>query len=142
MRTLLTALLALVWGCEVSEDGLDALVPDPDGAVADGTPADGAMDLSDGGVTCVPPAPPTACPDPPVRYGDIRPILDARCVSCHDTTPGGPWTLATYGHVADWEDTVRASMLDCSMPPLDSGVVMTTEERLVVLTWIRCGMPR
>lgn len=145
MRIILTAAFLLGWGCEAPDElgaeGADAAVA-ADLGTDGGT--DGLLDgaVRDGGVTCVPPAPPTACPDPPVRYDDIRPILDARCVRCHDTVQGGPWPLATYTHVADWQDIIRASMLDCTMPPLDAGVPMTTEERLTVLTWIRCGAPR
>jgi hypothetical protein len=36
---------------------------------------------------------------------------------------------------------VRDELLDCSMPPLDSGASMTTEERKAILTWILCGFP-
>jgi hypothetical protein len=32
-------------------------------------------------------------------------------------------------------------MLNCSMPPLDSGLTMPTEERQLLLHWIRCGYP-
>src|SRR5690349_12740614 len=43
----------------------------------------------------------TACPSPAPRYPDVTPIFDRRCVVCHSGSPGGPWSLADYGHVAD-----------------------------------------
>lgn len=84
---------------------------------------------------------PTACPDPPPRYPDVAPIFQARCAPCHYGAPGGPWPLLQYTHIADWYDTVRAFVLDCSMPPPDGGVSMTNAEREAILTWILCGLP-
>lgn len=121
-------LLALL-GCDAEESGeaADAAVAD---AAADARPS-----------TCDVPAP-TECPDPMPRYADVEPIFAERCVVCHYGQAGGPWPLNTYGHVTDWHDTIRAAMLDCSMPPLGAGVGMTVEERVAILTWLRCGFPR
>ena len=112
------------------------------------TETDAGTVLADGGSgddptpsACSVPAP-TTCPDPAPRYADVAPVFERRCVVCHAGTPGGPWSLADYGHVADWQDTIRAAMRDCSMPPADAGIPMTLEERLAILTWIRCGLPR
>lgn len=109
---------------------------------------DAGTQVPDGGTgpgetpyTCPVPAP-TACPDPAPRYADVAPIFEQRCVICHAGNPGGPWSLADYGHVADWQDTIRTNVRDCSMPPADAGVPMTSEERLAILTWVRCGLPR
>lgn len=85
---------------------------------------------------------PTSCPDPAPRYADVSPIFESRCVTCHAGAPGGPWSLEGYGHVADWQDSIREELRYCSMPPADAGVPMTTEERVAILTWIRCGLPR
>jgi hypothetical protein len=84
---------------------------------------------------------PTACPDPPPHYRDVQPIFQSRCVDCHNGMIGGPWPLLQYSHVADWQDVVRAHLLACTMPPPDSGVPMTDEERRAILTWILCGYP-
>jgi len=84
---------------------------------------------------------PTACPEPPPRWADVSPIFQAKCVLCHNGSPGGPWPLMQYQHVADWFDVVRAMLLDCSMPPPDAGVPMPDEERVAILTWILCGYP-
>jgi hypothetical protein len=99
----------------------------------------------DGGVTqdaeplvCTVKAP-TSCPDPAPHYPDVQPIFQRACVPCHQGLPGGNWPLLQYSHVADWQDVIRAMVLDCSMPPPDAGVPISDEERLAILTWIRCG---
>ncbi|MNC95745.1 hypothetical protein D3C83_129360 [compost metagenome] len=61
-------------------------------------------------------------------------------MTCHDGTDG-EWPLSTRSHLIDWRFDIRTRMLDCSMPPPDSGVTMTTEERELLLDWIRCGVP-
>ncbi|MFL5305871.1 MAG: hypothetical protein ACJ8F1_11690 [Polyangia bacterium] len=87
-------------------------------------------------------AAPTSCPEPAPRYADVAGILNQRCaMPCHSGVPSGPWPLTDYEHVADWADAVRADLLDCSMPPADGGVSITTDDRTAVLTWIRCGSP-
>jgi uncharacterized membrane protein len=72
----------------------------------------------------------------------VAPIFERRCTGCHAGNPGGSWSLKDYGHVADWQDTIRSNLRDCSMPPPDAGIPMTLEERVSILTWIRCGLPR
>lgn len=86
-------------------------------------------------------AAPTSCSEPVPTYEDVQPIFAERCVVCHAGTKGGPWALDTYGHVATWRDTVRAALISCAMPPVDSGLHIPDEESLLVLQWIRCGMP-
>jgi hypothetical protein len=118
-----TALLA----CTGSDDG-----------GADGSrPNDGGVD---GEEACTV-TPPAACPDPPVDYGDVEPIIAERCLACHIGARGGPWGLTTYGHVADWAEVIRAAMLTCAMPPPDAGIDMPDSERELILTWIKCGFP-
>jgi hypothetical protein len=85
---------------------------------------------------------PTSCPDPAPRYADVAAVIALRCESCHSPRWHGPWPLDRYEHVADWQDTVRANMLDCSMPPPDAGIAMADAERMVILNWLRCGLPR
>jgi len=89
---------------------------------------------------CAPLAP-TECPDPAPHYPDVAPIFEQRCASCHTGVGDAPWPLNTYEEVADWAYVVRSQVLNCSMPPADSGVVMLPEERDKMLTWVRCGFP-
>jgi uncharacterized membrane protein len=83
---------------------------------------------------------PTECPDPDIQYADIEPIIVERCVVCHDGSDE-EWPLTSRTHLIDWLPDVRSRVLDCTMPPLDSDVVMTREERERILDWIRCGTP-
>lgn len=82
---------------------------------------------------------PLECPDPVVLYADVAPILEKRCASCHTGLAGAPWSLRDYEHVADWQDLVRAEVLHCLMPPPDSGITMSDEERQTILAWVKCG---
>jgi hypothetical protein len=100
--------------------------------------AGGGTDAGTGAIVCSVEAP-TACPDPPPHFADVTPVLAERCTVCHYGGVGGPWPLLEYHQVADWRDSVRAMLLDCTMPPPDSGVSMSDDERLAILTWIACG---
>jgi len=85
---------------------------------------------------------PTECPDPPVRYADVEPIFQERCVICHlGAQSGGPWALTSYSHASMWSDLIRGAMLSCAMPPSDAGIDMPDEERELILAWIRCRSP-
>jgi uncharacterized membrane protein len=99
--------------------------------------ADSSNGLASAAV-CAPIAP-TECPDPAPRFADVAPVIERRCASCHNGTPDGPWALNTYESVADWAPIVRDELLRCSMPPADSGVTLTPEERDRILVWVRCG---
>ena len=112
--------------------------PIPSGDASQDAGHDGAPSY-----VCEPVTPPTECPSPAPTFADVAPIIGERCSGpCHSGTPNGPWPLATYQHVADWQDDIRSRLLTCGMPPLDGGVPITTAERIAILTWIRCGLPR
>ena len=81
---------------------------------------------------------PTSCADPDLRYDDIAPIVEARCVACHDGAHD-LWPLTSYEHVADWYAEIRSHLLDCTMPPPEATSPMTDAERARILLWIRCG---
>jgi hypothetical protein len=138
LRPALVTALVLGFGaaCSSAEpaDDLDAAPSDAGPDVP--SPAD-AVDLAP---RCHLPAP-TSCPDPPVRYADIEPIVQQRCLSCHDGR-GPHWSLIGYQHVADWQDTIRTAMLTCTMPPADANIPMTDDERMLILRWLRCGLLR
>jgi hypothetical protein len=85
---------------------------------------------------------PSACVEPKPAYADVTPILQERCVLCHNGQAGGPWPLTTYGHVADWQNEIREMVSKCFMPPVDANVPMTAAEREKILMWIRCGVQR
>jgi hypothetical protein len=84
---------------------------------------------------------PRSCPDPSPRWADVYPIFMQHCVSCHNGA-GEQWPLNAYEHVADWYGEIRAQMLACTMPPVDSGIEMPLEDRQTILSWIRCDFPK
>lgn len=85
---------------------------------------------------------PLECPSPEVTYADVAPIFDAQCAGCHTGQADEPWSLQDYEDVATWKELVRADVLDCSMPPRDSGTHISDEERRRILEWVRCGAHR
>jgi hypothetical protein len=106
----------------------DAGVPDA------GAPADAAMPIE-----CNLTAP-VECTDRSLSYANVQPIIMERCLSCHDGAHG-QWPLTTYDHVVDWFAEIRGMVLACTMPPPAAQIPMTTEEREVILLWLRCGYP-
>ena len=116
----------------VSVLGLLALATACAGGESKGHHADQAV--------CAPTAP-TACTAPEPRYADVAPIFERRCASCHTGVTDAQWPLDDYQHVADWASFIRDELLSCAMPPADSGMTMTPEERDAILLWVRCGYP-
>lgn len=121
---------------------LDAGGSTRDGGTVDARVSDASTGARDAApaVACSVQAP-TECPAPAPRYSDVAPIFKARCAVCHGASWTGQWPLDTYRHVVDWEDSIRAHLLACTMPPADSGVPMTDAERMQILNWIRCDAP-
>ncbi len=117
-------------------EGMDAGEPNVDGGSLDaGSPdSDVAPEACD--VTV-----PVSCPDEDLTYADVAPIIEHRCVPCHDGR-GANWPLSSHSHVVDWADDIRSRMLDCSMPPLNSGMTMPNSERQRIVDWLRCGAPQ
>lgn len=124
-------------------DDPDAGEAQGDGAQdADGPAVDGASDAAIDAPACTVVAP-TECPDSPPTYADVEPIIEEHCIPCHSPdNSGGPWSLHDYRHVADWRDTIRSNLLACTMPPADSGMFIPADESMLILTWLRCDLPR
>ncbi|HEY6556120.1 MAG TPA: hypothetical protein VI072_02565 [Polyangiaceae bacterium] len=137
---LLAAIVSGFWGCDSTEPGEDT--PRDAGTDSSITPGDADVDQESPLLPCVNVPAPTSCPDPPVRYDDVRGIFGQRCTTpCHNGTPNGPWPFLTYDDAAHWENEIRATLLSCVMPPLDGGVGITADDKLKILTWLRCGVP-
>lgn len=115
----------------------DSSTQDPDAGIA----ADAGGDSGVPAVSCDVELP-RACAEPAPTYADVSAIFEARCVICHAGMAGGPWPLTSYGHIADWQDDVRTHVARCTMPPPDSGVAISDEERAEILMWLRCGLKR
>jgi hypothetical protein len=84
-----------------------------------------------------------SCPDPVPSYAEeIAPLLERRCQTCH--TPGndsGLWSLGDHESAAEWTETTLRVIRNCSQPPPDSGVYLTSSERRALEAWLVCGAP-
>jgi hypothetical protein len=54
---------------------------------------------------------------PPSFSHDIWPILEARCVSCHQAGEIAPMPLTSYNQVRPWARAIRQAVMTRTMPP-------------------------
>ena len=52
-----------------------------------------------------------------VTYADVRPLLERRCVACHQAGEIAPMTFADYQQTRPWAKAIKQSVLKRSMPP-------------------------
>lgn len=86
----------------------------------------------------------TTCPSPKPSYKkDVVPVLDAKCLSCHDGADAkGPWPLNDVDEIVHWSGPFIQDITSCSMPPpADGGTPLTLEESATLLGWLACGAP-
>lgn len=80
--------------------------------------------------------------DTPVTYNaDIRPILEARCVTCHSDPPrfGAPNALTTYATASAFAQRIFVRVVqEGTMPP--GGGVPESEQALIEV-WVQSGAP-
>lgn len=84
-------------------------------------------------------------------YQHIEPILEARCVPCHDGGGVGRLALDDYDHVEVWAMPSAHAIAARTMPPsppsdrgrrpLDHPRDMPDGEREMFLDWVESGMP-
>jgi hypothetical protein len=73
-------------------------------------------------------------------YQVVLPILAQSCLpGCHDNSPDAAWPLTEFDDVQAWTSFIAQDLLDCTMPPIGSGKLMTREDRETILNWIVCG---
>ncbi len=84
-----------------------------------------------------------ACPAEVPSYQDvIAPLLEARCQTCHaPENDSGLWSLGDRESVAAWSDTILRQIRNCSQPPPESGVYLSSSERHSLEAWLVCGAP-
>ena len=118
--------------------GSDASMP-PDGAAAW---SDAPGSVSDAGASTCPANLPADCPaDAPTWQVDIQPIVQARCVPCHQS--GGLASdrpLDSYEAVYKRRSAALNQVYACRMPQAGA-TPLTSAERLALLTWFVCGAP-
>lgn len=84
-----------------------------------------------------------------VTYADVAPILEKRCVPCHQAGEVGPMPLSSYSEVRDYAAMVEEVITEERMPPwpaesqrpLRNNLSLTREERETLLYWFKAKMP-
>jgi len=80
----------------------------------------------------------------------VAPILQSRCVSCHQAGEIAPFALNTYADASGWADTIREVVEARRMPPwfanpqygkFSNDCRLSDEERQLLCTWIDNGTP-
>jgi len=95
-------------------------------------------------------AAPAEAPGSLTYHRDIKPIVDAKCVSCHDAGGIAPFTLTSYEDVRDMKDGVRRAVAERTMPPWlaadrcadYAGDRSLSDEQIAAITaWVDAGAP-
>jgi mono/diheme cytochrome c family protein len=82
---------------------------------------------------------------------DIAPVLEARCVECHQPGGIGPWAMTSYDMVRGFAPMIREVIRTDRMPPwhADPDVghfikdrSLSPEETRTLVHWIEAGAPR
>jgi len=72
----------------------------------------------------------------------IQPILAKSCLpACHDGSPDAAWPLTDYDDVQAWTTFVAKDILQCTMPPPQSGYPIKQSDRQAIMDWISCNGP-
>jgi hypothetical protein len=82
---------------------------------------------------------------------DVAPILEAKCVACHQPNSIAPWSMTSYEVVKGYAPMMREAIRTDRMPPYnaDSAVGhfqqnenLTAAEQQTLVHWIEAGAPR
>ena len=85
---------------------------------------------------------PTECPGEAPSYANVvAPIIANSCSECHNADDHTAWPLDDPTDIADWRDSMLLNLDACLMPPRDSGVILTDDDREAINAWIVCGAP-
>jgi hypothetical protein len=82
---------------------------------------------------------------------DVWPILERRCVGCHQPGEIAPMPLTSYSQVRPWANAIREAVLTRKMPPWDAAGdtahdfrndrSLTETEIHTITTWVKEGVP-
>jgi hypothetical protein len=84
---------------------------------------------------------------------DVVPILQAKCVSCHEAGSIGPISLRTYEEVRPWARSIRQRVATRQMPPwhidrsvgvqhFQNDMSLTDAQVETIVNWVDQGAPR
>ena len=86
----------------------------------------------------------------PTYFADVKPVIDSKCVRCHEPGGIGPFSLQSYDEVFANRAAVGAAVAGGVMPPwlaadccagYRSDWSLTGEERQLVGAWMAAGAP-
>jgi hypothetical protein len=82
---------------------------------------------------------------------DVWPILERRCVTCHQPGEIGPMALTSFAEVRPWANAIRDAVLTRKMPPWDAAGEtahdfrndrsLTETEIRTITSWVKEGAP-
>lgn len=96
------------------------------------------------------PAPEGTAPEAPTYHADVAPILEARCVRCHDEGGLAPFPLTTYEEVFEERRDVSFSVQNREMPPYLAAscctdyfqdISLDDDEIATIVEWVLDGAP-
>jgi cytochrome c peroxidase len=91
--------------------------------------------------SCTDPGMPRCEGDAPSYRAEIAPMLQGRCLRCHQASaPAERWLLDDRAHVVALAASVAGQVRGCQMPPPESPP-LADAERQRLLSWIACGAP-
>ena len=82
---------------------------------------------------------------------DIAPLIQRKCVGCHQKGGIGPFALSSFRKARGWADMIREVVMTRRMPPwqadphhgsFDQDLSLSTKEQQILLHWIEQGTPR
>lgn len=83
-------------------------------------------------------------------YGEVLPVLQRRCQSCHRPGEAAPMPLLTYQEARPWAKAIRQAVLSRRMPPwfaayssvpLENNPSLSADEIRVIDEWASHGAP-
>ena len=87
----------------------------------------------------------------PTFSNEVWPILQARCVNCHQPGEAAPMSFTSYDKVRPWSRAIREVVLSSAMPPWHAAPgtahafrndrSMTKTEIATLVTWADAGSP-
>lgn len=87
----------------------------------------------------------------PGYHGEVRGILENRCVGCHRAGEIGPMALGSYAEARPWAKAIRQALTRGTMPPwhadpsksvaFHNDRSLTAAEREKLLAWVDAGAP-
>ncbi len=87
----------------------------------------------------------------PDYYDAVRPILERRCVSCHQAGEIAPMAFTSYAEARPWAKAMRAAVVRGAMPPWHADPAksvafhndrsLSAAERKILVDWVDAGAP-